>query len=83
MSRISQHSQRLSANVLPGIEDPNQQTMSGQAGQPRMGSSASGVASRVSLFKQPSFLTSPGFIPPGAPQTSNPSCEYIFCKITW
>ena len=86
MSRISQHSQqRLPANVLPGIEDPNQQTMPGQSGQPggmgqlgqqRMGSSASGATSRVSLFKQPSFLTSPGFIPPGAPQISNPSCKY-------
>ena len=81
MSRISQHSQqtqRLPANVLPGIEDPNQVTMSGQPGQQRLGSSASGATDRVSLFKQPSFLTSPGFIPPGAPQTSNPSCEYSF-----
>ena len=79
MSRISQNSeQRLPSNILPGIEDPN--PMSGQpvqpGHQPRMGSSASGATSRVSLFKQPSFLTSPGFIPPGAPQTSNPSCEY-------
>ena len=85
MSRISQHSeQRLPSNILPGIEDPNQ--MSGQpvGQQPRMGSSASGATSRVSLFKQPSFLTSPGFIPPGAPQTSNPSCEYsCYCCITW